>query len=311
MFNIVKKYINGNFNYIEITPNVIVRNGLSTFDFREIEKKFTIVDCSQNYADEYSIRVIAESMISCSVSGLLLSPLPVINTKNIKYFPLCACFGVASWNKQISISEPRPYMYSCLNRNSHIHRIINWLTLRDVPNGLWSMYNLETTDVVSNINDLGDLNNQWQQEKKLLSSECINDLSCNHPAFTQSYINIVTETIMRGEVFIGEKTWKPIASGQFFLILGCAGTVSYLRNIGVDVFDDIIDHSYDLEPDWRKRIQLMQQSFQKLVSMNVADLWQQTQQRRAQNRTNFFNGHFINSYIKEINDSISKIRECC
>lgn len=310
MFHTIKKFIHGDFNYIDVAADDIdykvVLHGLPTFDLLGIEKKFTIVDCSQNFADQDTIHGISNSMIHCGIPGLLLSPDPAINNESIKYFPIFACHGVMSWNEQIEIDQLRPYVYSCLNRKPHTHRIINWFSLRDTPGGLWSMYNIDGAEVVANFSGASDLDRRWQQEKQHLATDCFNDLNCDHPAFTQSYINVVTETVMRDSVFVSEKTWKSVACGQFTLILGCMGAVSYLRNIGVDVFDDIIDHSYDLEPDWYKRIQLMQQSFQKLVASDVTELWLRTQQRREQNRTNFFKGEFVDSYVKEINDSISK-----
>jgi len=310
----LSKFINSNFIYIDVAANDIdykvIDHGLETFDLLGFEKKFTILDCSQNFTESDVIHKIANSMVHCDIPGLLLSPDPNINTDKIKYFPIFACYGMTVWNRTIVMDQRRNYLYSCLNRNPHLHRIINWLSLRDVPNGLWSIYNLPQNNILERTDYTADFIDQWSQEKQKLSVDCSNDLSCNHPAFTQSYINIVTETVMRNTVFVSEKTWKPVAAGQLFLVVGCVGTIAYLRNIGVDVFDDIVDHSYDSEPDWFKRIQALQLSFKKLVSQDIDSIWKQTLHRRQKNQTNFFNGMFVDPYVTEINNFCTNWESC-
>lgn len=49
--------------------------------------------------------------------------------------------------------------------------------------------------------------------------------------------------------FLSEKIYKPFLTGQLFVVHGCAGTVSALRQQGYNVFDNWIDHSYDTELD--------------------------------------------------------------
>lgn len=67
--------------------------------------------------------------------------------------------------------------------------------------------------------------------------------------FYDSYWNIVIETHIDIEnlpgVFITEKTWKPIAHYQPFVIMGCVGSLAHLRELGYKTFGDFIDESYD------------------------------------------------------------------
>jgi hypothetical protein len=46
-------------------------------------------------------------------------------------------------------------------------------------------------------------------------------------------------------VFISEKTFKPIACMQPFIIVGSKHTLKYLRKLGYKTFDGFIDESYD------------------------------------------------------------------
>lgn len=49
------------------------------------------------------------------------------------------------------------------------------------------------------------------------------------------------------EIFISEKSLKPFAYRQLPIWFAVPGTVNEIRKLGFDVYDDIIDHSYDLE----------------------------------------------------------------
>lgn len=75
--------------------------------------------------------------------------------------------------------------------------------------------------------------------------------------FTNSYVNVILETFIdcedTGGVFITEKTWKPIRNGQFFMVMGCQGTLRHLRELGFKTFDGIIDESYDDIADTKLR----------------------------------------------------------
>jgi hypothetical protein len=66
---------------------------------------------------------------------------------------------------------------------------------------------------------------------------------------TESYCNIVLETHFdadgSGGAFLTEKTFKAIKHGQPFVIVGCAGSLAALRNLGYRTFDHAIDNSYD------------------------------------------------------------------
>lgn len=74
-------------------------------------------------------------------------------------------------------------------------------------------------------------------------------------------ISIQVETWEPNETaypFITEKSLIGIVTQQIPIVIGYApGMVdSYLRAQGFDVFDDLIDHSYDFEPDYFRRCEL-------------------------------------------------------
>jgi len=69
--------------------------------------------------------------------------------------------------------------------------------------------------------------------------------------FFKCFINFVIETSSQVEknswsdIFITEKSFKPFAYRQIPIWFAVPGTVNVMRNMGFDMFDDIIDHSYD------------------------------------------------------------------
>jgi hypothetical protein len=132
-----------------------------------------------------------------------------------------------------------------------------------------------------------------------------NDL---HPKiYDKTLINLVTETFyfpeynFIDETFITEKTWKAFTAGQIPVIIGPKGIVSRLRSLGLDMFDDIIDHSYDNADD-SERLFLAIESMQKVMSNNkIQNLNLKTLSRRKQNRKICLFG------IKNIDKSLQEV----
>lgn len=65
--------------------------------------------------------------------------------------------------------------------------------------------------------------------------------------------HIVIETQIIGDLRFSEKLFKPILSGVPFICFGNFKIINLLRNIGFDLVDDFIDHSYDeiFDPEQR------------------------------------------------------------
>lgn len=67
-----------------------------------------------------------------------------------------------------------------------------------------------------------------------------------HEACQNSFLSLVTETNLNsGQLFYSEKTFRPIAIGMPFMILGNPGSISDLKQQGYITFDDWWDESYD------------------------------------------------------------------
>jgi hypothetical protein len=85
----------------------------------------------------------------------------------------------------------------------------------------------------------------------------------------KTFIYLVTEThIDNDNFFISEKTYKPIAIGMPFIVLGNPGTLAHLREKGYATFSDWIDESYDKDLPIEERIDIIVQNLIRISKMS-------------------------------------------
>ena len=69
--------------------------------------------------------------------------------------------------------------------------------------------------------------------------------------YKDTAVEIVMETNQTPDTFfITEKTFRPIAYGKLFLVIGSPQFEQNLKRMGFDIFDDIIDKKYDSESSY-------------------------------------------------------------
>ena len=111
----------------------------------------------------------------------------------------------------------------------------------------------------------------------------------SNPLFRKCAVNIVVESSAQNEpnvwnsVFVSEKTFKAFGMLQIPVWWAVPGVVDCVRNMGYDVFDDIIDHSYDQQEDQTIRLGLVIEQLKKLEIYNLAELRQTLRPRLAAN----------------------------
>lgn len=111
---------------------------------------------------------------------------------------------------------------------------------------------------------------------------------------TKAAINVICETsqdqCLDGvtlwiKPFITEKTSKAFLLCQFPLMVSVPGMVDKLRRDGFDMFDDIIDHSYDYEQDPWRRVEMVAEQLEKLCKIeNVKEFRSLYWDRLLENR---------------------------
>jgi len=105
--------------------------------------------------------------------------------------------------------------------------------------------------------------------------------------YLNSYVEFVSETSYNEKSFnITEKTLHFIYGCNYPIMISSPGVVKFLREMGIDMFDDIIDHSYDDIKDPCERIV---QAINKNIEILTMDLdtlrkqWESDKYRMEQN----------------------------
>jgi hypothetical protein len=208
----------------------------------------------------------------------------------MEYFPV---FRINKCDVQLAIKEsvkstyqpgPRKKTFLCFNRRYNDHRLMLYLAM--VQRGLidQSYYSMDKTQpeanrsfvenckyLISRFSDMGLDSTDVLAADKLLPLVLDNPNFSRYPMETSvdpvkylydnSLVNIVTETYFFNNIIhITEKTYKPIAFMQPFILLGAAGSLQHVKDMGFKTFGEFWDESYDLELDHKLR-------FEKIMSV--------------------------------------------
>jgi len=122
-------------------------------------------------------------------------------------------------------------------------------------------------------------------------------------------IEVVLETLFDdGRLHLTEKSLRPIAMGQPFILAGTQGSLEYLRSYGFKTFGAVWDESYDLVEDPAERL------IQIAELMKYVSTWLPHQREcnmaeaRAiaeYNRQHFFSQEFFNQVIGELKENLT------
>ena len=126
----------------------------------------------------------------------------------------------------------------------------------------------------------------------------------------ESLLYLVTETVATGRRHhLTEKTFKPIALGMPFVIVGTQGSLEYLRSYGFKTFGNIWDESYDLAND-NLRIERIAELLKSLDLLSIEakqQLFNQAQEVIEHNWNHFYNGGFEAVLWTELNEMLNAI----
>jgi hypothetical protein len=126
----------------------------------------------------------------------------------------------------------------------------------------------------------------------------------------ESLLYLVTETVATGRrLHLTEKTFKPIALGMPFVIVGTRGSLEYLRSYGFRTFEGIWDESYDLAED-DVRIERIASLLYDLDQLPVAEkqaLFEQAHEVIEHNWNHFYNGVFEKILWAELKEMLDDI----
>lgn len=220
---------------------------------------------------------------------------------------------MASTQLPLPISNP-VHKFSCLNANKWSHRILTYIHLYDKPYFSdmifgWGRRTGGTKDYLEQedfINDIVISDDEWAKLATLPQHILAhsdddtnhNDRTTDHIAYTSACLNIITETTSRNETpQLTEKSFKPILAGQFFIMIGSPGLIQYMRDIGFDTLDDIINHSYDDIEDDRDRISAAVKELDRLNEVDLFKLHAQCKERFVKNQQWLTSPEFVEQFL--------------
>ena len=111
-------------------------------------------------------------------------------------------------------------------------------------------------------------------------------------------IEIVLETLFDDlRLHLTEKTLRPIAMGQPFILAGTYGSLKYLRDYGFQTFSDCWDESYDMMSDSLERMNKITEVMSNIVGMLPAK--QDAMLKRAREIAKYNKQHFFSDKFQE------------
>jgi len=224
-----------------------------------------------------------------------------INVYSIMYLPIVVALSLEKNDIPFDAYEKNKF-FMCFNRGPKIHRcglLIYMLKNKLLDDTNWSFIPLyskkcQNSNYLSLFEDseLETLHDEIEYMDNLkikISDTEVNDLEFDNnneitiinPIYVNrlyppdiphnyknAYINIVTESqfIDLGNVIhITEKSFKPFFYYQFPIILATHHHIKSLKEkYDFDFFDDVINHSYDNEPDQKKRFKMITEELKRL-----------------------------------------------
>ena len=105
-------------------------------------------------------------------------------------------------------------------------------------------------------------------------------LSYVHEMYTNSYFNIITETsynwdsssIIDNNIFLTEKTYRPIFGMQPFIVVSNPGFLKFLKSMGFKTFPEFFDESYDEIENPIERMNTIVNEIKKICSLSLEEL---------------------------------------
>lgn len=197
----------------------------------------------------------------------------------------------------LNIDKIEKYEFTFFNRRCNLvrsvlyYRMLNHDRLQNAKHSYYAIYGKGEThskdDVLGYLSDEIAKDNSLNHTLSIEYTEILNDKAWYEWVYNQfkqslpnyfptvpetylmddlhneSYMDVITETSVDNDIlFITEKTYRSIANGNIFLIMGCPGTLKYLKSKGIETFNDLFDESYDDEniPHWFDRWKIIEKN---------------------------------------------------
>ena len=268
-------------------------------------------------------------------SGFLYSHLndvTILHKTGTMFFEVLNNNHTSGYPRETSPIKNRTYYYLSLGRLARKERIYftkkildsNTIKEKGIYSCGWGDHSIETTWNESSTYDRENLLLFLDKDdiEKFPISLGHKDGQQHHmmAAFDEAVINVVQESsvgfdhrshersyashgfswcrVNSDRLFFTEKSAKPFLMSQIPLFIAAPGYVNQLRTLGFDVFDDIVDHSYDEEDNIYKRCDMVFDELNRLINLHTLEGWNFLIKQKLTHR---FHGNFM--LLKEFSDN--------
>jgi hypothetical protein len=268
---------------------------------KNASKKFIILIDANNEAPTYRDNLKFQIDFIIKHCNLNLEDVIIVSgayhqfNEPIKYsFCFCTMKKFDIFENTTHDSEPK-YHFVSLARIARHHRIL--ATIDIIERGLEKYGNLSlgsNHDLITAQNDFlkSKIFKKYKNKFPMYIDDEILDASsklkrnmykASNEKISHAFINFVMESAYENKKnnfnvieswsvpLISEKSAKPFAWGQVPIFLNCANSLHKLRELGFDLFDDIIDHGYDSESNPMTRIKLVVDQLEKICGWSLEE----------------------------------------
>jgi len=225
------------------------------------------------------------------------------------------------YHAYISLDWFKQYKYLTINSNTTKHRF--GIYIRDASGT--RTYRISLIDKLSSINNdiyfkfnepfitqikkqnKSNLLSKWNTNKTSISSK--SSAFIDWPDINIFDIQIIPETLFDTEkTHLTEKSLKPIAMGQPFIIVGCPHSLEYLRSYGFKTFNNLWDESYDTEVSSTIRFEKIINLIHNVVNLSPSEylkMFNEAKKIALYNRKHFYSEKFEQHLINELHYELS------
>lgn len=215
----------------------------------------------------------------------------------------------------------RPYKFLMFNRRTREHRFysILYFHYNDLIKDMLISYDLSIENNIKNYypaalelfnipkNSITPVYNDLVKNKQKMTID-INDINKavgigrndSMEPFMNSYIHIISETsVFHSSGYLSEKTWKPIANLQPFIMMGSYRSLEVLKDMGFKTFSPFINESYDLIDSNEDRFIKVLEEIKRLSMIPIEELhkwYYSIQDILRHNQELFFSREAVNKY---------------
>ena len=143
-----------------------------------------------------------------------------------------------------------------------------------------------------------------EQHFKPSNASSASSADYNTEDYQSTQIEIVLETLFDdNRLHLTEKSMRPIACGQPFILAATHGSLDYLKSYGFETFTPWIDETYDTIQNPIQRLNAIAQEIKRISKLNLnekSSLFTQLQSIAKRNKEKFFDPKWQNMILEEL-----------